>query len=94
MAPGTRIRMTEAHKVALCGRCVPGRHRDSNGRFVCVWLCIYCSTAHVEEFGACDGVVVGACQGHEDEPGLVDVRWEPSGLRYAYWIRDLAVIDT
>jgi hypothetical protein len=90
---GTRVRMTEAHKVALRGRCVPGMHRDPNGRFVCAGLCIFCSTGHEREFGACEGVVIGPCAGH-DEPGLVDVRWEPSGLRYGYWIRDLEAIDT
>lgn len=37
---------------------------------------------HVQEFRRCVGVVIGPTEGSEDS--LVDVRWEPSGLRYAY----------
>lgn len=39
---------------------------------------------HVDEFGHCEGIVQGpvdwgSCKGPE-----VDVRWQPSNLRYAY----------
>lgn len=39
------------------------------------------SGEHVKEFGACEGVVQGPAG-----PGWpeVDVRWQPSNLRYAY----------
>jgi hypothetical protein len=50
------------------------------------------SHTHVREFGKCEGVVLGltdfkTCQGPE-----VDVRWFPSGLRYAYDPDDLEIV--
>lgn len=51
------------------------------------------SREHIEEFGDCIGVVegyidYGTCTGPE-----VDVRWQPSKLRYGYAVEDLEVID-
>lgn len=48
------------------------------------------SAEHVEEFGECVGVVIGQAEGDWPE---VDVRWEPSGLRYAYLPSDLVEVD-
>jgi hypothetical protein len=50
------------------------------------------STQHLSEFGQCEGVVLGltdykTCLGPE-----VDVRWFPSGLRYAYHPDDLEAV--
>ena len=48
---------------------------------------------HLNEFGNCIGIVVGLtdfgnCVGPE-----VDVRWQPSNLRYAYHPRNLEVVE-
>lgn len=40
---------------------------------------------HVAEFGDCVGVVIGPFDDGLAGPD-VDVRWEPSGLRYGYQI--------
>lgn len=37
---------------------------------------------HVDEFGACEGVIVGRSDDHA--PIAWDIRWQPSNLRYAY----------
>jgi hypothetical protein len=53
------------------------------------------SKSHVKEFGNCVGVVQGPTDYNNCKPGdpdynpaivgpEVDVRWEPSGLRYGY----------
>lgn len=39
------------------------------------------SAQHMEEFGDCEGIVEGPVGGSGPE---VNVRWEPSGLRYGY----------
>lgn len=39
---------------------------------------------HVEEFGACTGVVIGLTDYGSSSGPEVDVRWKPSNLRYAY----------
>lgn len=46
---------------------------------------------HVKEFGDCEGIIVGKV--FEDDEGIVDVRWQPSGLKYMYDIQNLIVID-
>lgn len=97
---GARVRMSENLKVALRGKCgATGRHlgpfdpddpRDCGG----------CSSNHVDEFGDCEGLVQGPtdlnnCKPGEPEYDLsklgseVDVRWQPSNLRYAYNPADL-----
>lgn len=47
---------------------------------------------HVDEFGHCEGVVIGPA--FEDAPQMeyVDVRWIPSRLRYSYPVSALEVI--
>ena len=89
LKPGTRVRMSDQLKRELRGQCTgPGGHVGHAG-----WIfdpempddgCAACSWTHVEEFGECTGVVGGLMF-----PGLIDtpevnVRWEPSGLRYGY----------
>lgn len=74
MKIGTRVRMSERLKRAF---------RDSG------------SGRHVAEFGDCEGVVIGPLDYNNCSPGdpgydaarvgpEVDVRWQPSGLRYGY----------
>lgn len=83
MKPGTRVRMTEELKKRLRGRCGElGHHVDevddaeSDGTY-----CFACSSAHVDEFGDCEGVVEDLVQPNCPE---VNVRWQPSNLRYGY----------
>ena len=42
------------------------------------------SREHVEEFGDCVGVVQGPTDYGSQQGPEVDVRWQPSNLRYAY----------
>jgi hypothetical protein len=96
MEAGDKVRMTEAYKAAARGKCGeagkhvgpfdPGEGDDPGGD------CWGCSTAHVEEFGDCVGTVQGPTDYNNDgeprDPAKVgpevDVRWQPSNLRYAY----------
>lgn len=63
--------------------------------------CWGCSSDHVEEFGECigtvEGLVVwnpGSLAGLVEHVGPeVDVRWQPSNLRYAYHPDYLDVIE-
>ena len=50
---------------------------------------------HVSEFGNCIGIVQGHVVGPDGKewPEL-DVRWQPSNLRYCYHPDDLEVIDS
>ena len=49
---------------------------------------------HVAEFGGCEGVVEDLVVWSADQIGPeVNVRWEPSGLRYAYHPDELAPPD-
>jgi hypothetical protein len=46
---------------------------------------------HVAEFGGCEGVVEGPVAWSAEQVGPeVNVRWAPSGLRYAYHPDELA----
>ncbi len=45
---------------------------------------------HVKEFGECIGVVERLI---DDDDYEVDVRWQPSNLRYGYSINSLVKID-
>lgn len=48
--------------------------------------------AHVDEFGECEGVVIGLT--YPELPDCeVDVRWKPSDLKYGYLPKDLIVIE-
>jgi hypothetical protein len=89
-AIGARVRMSDALRKRLRGHCgEAGRHlgpfdpEDAD-------TCWGCSSAHVDEFGACEGTVIGPA--FADGPD-VDVRWWPSGLRYAYLPDELEVIE-
>jgi len=95
---GDRVRMTAALKAKMRGNCLPGKHVDPQGVRQTDDECLYCSTDHIEEFGECVGVVDGLVDWNvvppSDplyvEPGPeVDVRWQPSNLRYAYDPNDL-----
>ena len=48
------------------------------------------SAEHADEFGDCVGTVEGAMFPGGPE---VNVRWDPSGLRYGYRPDDLVVVD-
>lgn len=94
--------MSEALKASLRRRCVGGKHVDepfppSDG------YCFNCSRDHVEEFGDCVGIVQGPVDYNNvppDHPEYdprsvgpeVDVRWQPSNLRYGYHPDELELI--
>jgi len=42
------------------------------------------SKEHVDEFGECVGVVEGPTDFGSQKGPELDVRWQPSGLRYCY----------
>ena len=48
------------------------------------------SAEHIKEFGECEGTVVGFC--NKNLYDFVDVKWEPSNLRYGYPIDGLEII--
>jgi hypothetical protein len=48
---------------------------------------------HVIEFGNCIGIVEGKCYPDNEFADEVDVRWQPSGLRYAYFPEELVNIS-
>jgi hypothetical protein len=49
---------------------------------------------HVDEFGDCEGVVIGQTfeDNFEDDIDYVDVRWKPSELKYGYHKNQLVKI--
>ena len=47
---------------------------------------------HVVEFGDCIGIVQGTADGFND-PHLLDIRWQPSNLRYAYFDYHLIIME-
>ena len=47
---------------------------------------------HVEEFGDCVGVVEGPVDCATSQGPEVDVRWQPSNLRYGYHPDSLDVV--
>ena len=100
---GDRVKMTDAFKSKIRGRCLPGNHVDPFVKDQPDDGCLSCSTAHIEEFGNCIGVVEGlidynniAPDHHDYDPKKIgpewDVRWQPSNLRYAYASEDLEVV--
>lgn len=99
MKTGTRVVMSEAFKRARRGMCEgPGKHTGHGP----TWApdpempddgCAACSWDHIEEFGGCTGTVQGPMFESSDAPE-VDVRWEPSGLRYGYHPDDLVEVGT
>ena len=52
------------------------------------------SKEHIKEFGECIGIVEGITYENEDGTDVdVDVRWQPSNLRYGYSINSLVKIN-
>ena len=85
MKKGTRVRMSEELKRLMGGKCrEAGEHLgpfDLCDKEVC-WAC---SWEHVKEFEDCTGIVIGPVEWGSGTSGPeVDVRWQPSNLRYAY----------
>jgi len=100
---GDQVKMSEALKTKLIGKCAEGKHV---GPFEDGFAgsCEGCSTAHVEEFGESEGTVQGPIDLNNCKPGEpgydeakigpeVDVRWKPHNLRYAYHPDDLELMD-
>jgi putative endonuclease len=92
MKKGDIVRMTEGFKTDLLSPC----YYNDEGFLIHVGrcqiyddTCLSCSSDHVEEFGNCFGIVD---QIYED--GFVDVRWQPSNLRYQYDPKYLNIIDS
>jgi len=48
---------------------------------------------HVIEFGNCVGIVEDKCYIGIDEADEVNIRWHPSGLRYAYFSHELVNVS-
>lgn len=86
MKPGTKVKMSEQLKSRLRGNCQHDPEKSEEE----ILFCAYCSLQHVEEFGECIGVVLGNADLGGSE---IDVRWEPSGLRYAYLPEDLEIVS-
>ena len=49
--------------------------------------------AHVEEFGDCVGIVEGPVDYGTTSGPELDVRWQPSNLRYAYDPKYLRIVE-
>lgn len=89
--PGTRVRMSDELKRVLRGRC--GEAGAHIGPFDDVDSdCFACSSAHVDEFGECVGIVQGKMFPDVDDAPEVNVIWTPSGLCYGYDPAMLAVV--
>lgn len=83
---GDLVRMSPRLKAQMRGDCTPTKHvkeydPDTGD-------CIACSTAHVEEFGGCTGIVEDPIWPDHPEHEW-NVRWQPSKLRYGYKLEDL-----
>lgn len=77
---GKKVRMTETFKAVMRKDCIDVHKGPMVGND-----CWGCSGAHVDEFGGCTGVVEDTIP----DSNLVNVRWKPSMLRYAYDRGDL-----
>ena len=93
--PGVRVRMTEELRARLRGPCERGQHRGA----ILPGLedqpdqgCRASSLAHLEEFGDCVGILEGPIDLGAQLGPEWDVRWQPSGLRYAYHPDDLEAL--
>lgn len=47
---------------------------------------------HIKEFGNCIGKIIGYT--FDDTEDYLDVRWEPSKLRYGYHYNELIIINS
>jgi hypothetical protein len=88
---GDRVRMTEALKVAFRKNCLNGIHQGPMG--IHDGQCWDCSGDHVDEFGDCVGVVEDLVDFGCELGPEVNVRWEPSGLRYGYLLDELELAN-
>lgn len=78
---GMRVMMSPALKAALRGKCgEAGKHLGPT----CENTCWGCSSAHVDEFGDCVGIVEGPVDYGTQKGPEVEVLWLPSRLRYGY----------
>lgn len=78
---GMRVMMSPALKAALRGECgKAGKHLGPS----CEGDCWGCSSAHVDEFGDCVGLVEGLIDYGTQKGPEVEVLWLPSRLRYGY----------
>ena len=50
------------------------------------------SGEHVNEFGDCIGIVQGSVDWGDEVGPEVDVRWQPSDLRYCYHPNELVAV--
>jgi len=86
--------MSDALKKRLMGECTRENHVGpfAKGHHR---MCMGCHIDHIDEFSECVGFVEGPVDFNSLRPGepgydpekrgaKVDVRWLPSGLRYAY----------
>lgn len=79
---GDRVRMSEELKAMLMGGCTPKKYK---GPIDAEFGCINCSEEHLKEFEDYIGMVGELVECSLSQKGPeVNVRWEPSGLRYAY----------
>lgn len=76
---GDRVRFTRAYRTWM-----RWARNPSTGRYHQRW--------HVREFGRCVGVVLGPVDFGTQLGPEVDVRWEPSGLKYGYEPEDLELV--
>ncbi len=100
MKTGTRVRMTEEFKRNARGQCQgPGKHVGHGPS----WVpdpempddgCAACSWGHIDEFGECEGLVEDLMFPDDPTSEFVNVRWQPSGLRYGYHPNSLEVVPT
>jgi len=97
MKPGTRVRMTEEFKRQMRGACGPNWHVGLPDGVYDPEMpdggCLKCSTSHVDEFAGCVGVVEGPMFPDDPSAPEVDVRWQPSGLRYGYHPSSLEIVQ-
>lgn len=81
--PGDVVRMTRTFRTMMRWSSPPlwrGRRR------------VYPSRRHIREFGRCVGVVIGLVDYGTQQGPEIDVRWQPSGLRYAYDSNNLELV--
>ncbi len=55
--------------------------------------CWGCSTQHVDEFGDCVGIVGESYFPNDPDDKHLEVKWQPSGLRYGYDPADLVLVQ-
>lgn len=89
--------MTERFKQERRGQCQgPGKHVGHKEWIPDLELpddgCAACSWSHIEEFGECEGIVEDLMFPDDSSSEFINVRWQPSGLRYGYHPNDLQVV--